>query len=76
MARAVAYREAAHQLLWEEAHSGKQYRNIVHSLNLTAKRTVEKCEYKNNRKINHLMEKQGIRVDESGTPSLHMHSVT
>ena len=65
--RAVADREAARQLLRDEAHSSKQYRRIVRSLNLKAKRTVEKCEYKNNRKINHLMEKQGIRVDENGT---------
>ena len=34
---AVADREAARQLLWDEAHSGKQYRRIVCSLNLKAK---------------------------------------
>ena len=66
--QAVADREAARQLLRDEAQSSKQYRRIVRSLNLKAKRTVEKCEYKNNRKINHLMEKQGIRVDENGVP--------
>ena len=66
--QAVADREAARQLLRNEAQSSKQYRRIVRSLNLKAKHTVENCEYKNNRKINHLMEKQGIRVDENGVP--------
>ena len=44
-ARAGADQEAACQLLWEEASSGKQYHNIVYNLNLVAKRTVEKQEY-------------------------------